>query len=417
MFKNLRSIAISYLPSQYKEIAENFSYVLALRIAQQIINFISFFFIINYVQKDIVGNYQFVLSVIALVSVTSLPGMRNALMQSVARGHGGFFKVATRYAFLGSLIGSFILILIAGYYYFQNNIFMAIAFSISSLFMPFSKGLFMWKASYSGQERFKQLSLIDASASLISSALLMISVMFYTNSHVILLSITVLIPSLQNLILWKLEANRYKYAPTSEEGMSEYGLKTSAYQIFPLTAREIDKLSVYSFMSSADLAAYNVAMKIPEAIKSVIQNLGDVIMPKFARTNKITTKMHKSMGGISALLFIAITFFAFAVFPIIFDTLVPDEYNDSLHYSQALLCTVAIGNYAILRSKYIKSQKDLESFKKLSFMSSAVKIVLSPLFIFFMGVWGAIAAILIQRVVLIVLTESIVRKLYRENKT
>lgn len=413
MFKKTRLIATSYLPAQYKEIAKHFSYLFALRVAQQLIGFVSFFFIVHYVPKEIIGHYQFVLSVIALVSITSLPGMRGALMQSVARKRGGFFKTATRYSVIGAVAGSLILLIIAGYHFVINDLMMAIAFAVAALLNPLGQGLLTWKSSYSGEERFKALAVIDAMSSLITSAFLMISALFYNESHILLLCIALIIPAIQNFIFWGIEFRKYKASSVGEDGMKEYGLKTSAYQIFPTVAGQIDRISIYNFMSASDLAAYSVAMKIPEALKSVIQNLGDVLMPKFAKLPKFTPKMDKTMGMFSLLSLVVIIGFAFTVFPLIFKFLVPSEYESSIYYVQALLCTVAIGNHAILRSKYIKSQKDAENFKRLVTMNSIIRVVSMPVFIFFLGIWGAVAAIFIQRIITSIFTEYLIIKYYK----
>lgn len=412
MLQKILSEIEPHLPSQYKEIAKHFSYVFVLRVLQQFISFVSFFFIVHHVPKEVIGHYHFVLSVIALISITSLPGIRNALMQSIARHRGGFFYKATKYSFLSSLLGSLTLIVVAVYHFFVNDIFMVVAFMIAAAITPFSQGLLSWRSSLAGEERFKVLSIIDTSATLVLSLMLMASAVLYVESHIVLLSIALIVPAIQNIILWGQEKKRYIDAPAAEENMVEYGLKTSGYQAFPILAREIDKLSVYNFMSAGDLAAYNIAMKIPEAVKSVFQNLGDVIMPKFARIPKFTPKMDKTMGAFSFLSLFLVIGFAFTLFPLIFKLLVPTEYKGSIGYAQALLCTVAVGNHGILRGKYIKSQKDAQSFKKLTFISSIVKILSAPALVFFYDIWGAVFAIFVQRVFISVYTEYLIRTKY-----
>lgn len=246
MLQKILSKIEPHLPAQYKQIAEHFSYVFALKIAQQLFGFVSFFFILQYVPREIIGHYYFVLSTIALVSITSLPGMRGALLQSVARKRRGFFNTATRYSFIGASLGSLILLIIAGYHFVINDMVMAIAFVIAALLNPLGQGLLTWKSIYSGEERFKALSVIDAMSSFITLIFLTISVLFYNETHVLLLCIALVIPAIQNFIFWGIEFRKYKVSSAVEDGMKEYGLKTSAYQVFPNVAKEIDKISVYN---------------------------------------------------------------------------------------------------------------------------------------------------------------------------
>lgn len=403
-----------YLPAQYKEIVRHFSYVFLLRVLQQVVGFVSFFFIIHYLPKEVIGDYHFVLSCVALVSIMSLPGMRVALVQSIARDHGGFFVQASRYSFLGACAGTGILLGIAGYYYlFAQDNLMTATFVVAALINPLGKGLFLWRSSYAGAERFKMLSIFEAGETLITSLLLMVSVLFYKESHIVLLSVALAVPAVLNLFLWFPEYKKYHEEKGGEEGMESYGFKTSAYQIFPVVAKEIDRICVYNFVSAAELAAYSVASKIPEAIKMLFQNLGDVITPKFARMKGFTDKLDRILGLLSLVSFFVIIVFAFTLFPLLFNGLVPAEYADSLLYAQILLCSVAIGNHAILRARYIRAQKDADSFRSLMVVGMGIRIVTVLLFVPFWGVWGAVIAVFIQRIFTSVFTEYLIRTKYR----
>lgn len=402
------------LPHTYREIGTHFSYVFALQITQQVIGFVSFFFIVHYVPKEIIGHYHFVLSVIALVSITALPGMRAALMQSIARGYGGFFKTATKYSVLGAGVGSVMLGGIGGYFLlFKDDPIMAAAFGVAALFNPLSQGLMIWKSSYTGAERFKALSLIDASATLATSLFLIASVFVHTETPVLLLSIAVIIPALQNLIMWCIEYGKYREATTAEDRMQEYGLKTSGYDVLTTVAGQVDRLAIYNFMSAGDLAVYNVAMKIPEAIKNVFQNIGFVIMPKFSRMKVFTDGLDRKLKWLSFFSLIAIVAVTFTIFPWIYLLIVPESYAYSLVYAQALLISVGIGNHAVFRAKYIRSQKDPESYRALVLGGTVIKIVSAPLLVYAMGVWGAVIAIFIQRVFMSGFTEYLIRKKFK----
>ena len=400
----------SYLPSQYKEIVEHFSYVSVLRLAQQLISFVSFFFIVKYVPQEIVGHYHFVLSVVALVSITSLPGMRTAVVQAMARGQAGFFKVATRYCFLGSSLGSAILLVIAAYHYiWLNDFIMAVAFVIAACLNPAAKGFMLWKTSYAGEERFKMLSVLNTVGTLITSSFLMLSVLFYTDSHVVLLAIALIVPALQNLILTAYEFQRHKSSTEAEDDLRVYGIKSSKYHILPVIAGEIDRISIYSFISASELALYNVAMKIPEIFKTLIRNLGTVIMPKLARMPSYSQKLNRYFTMVSTVLLVLIVIFSFTILDEIFYWLTPPEYHSALIYAQALLFTFAVGNYGFLKGRYIYAQKNIESNKKISIASNIIKITLMPVMVFFFQVWGAIFTIFAQRLFVSVYVNFIIK--------
>jgi len=414
MIGALYSKLLSRLPEKYREVLSHFSYVFTFQIGQQALTLISFFFIVHHLPKEVIGHYQFVLSVIALVSITSLSGMRGALMQSVARGKTGFFKIASRYCFLGGLLGSVILGGMSFYFFYSEDQMMAAAFLIAAVFNPVSQGLMIWKGSYTGAERFKMLSISNVLCTLAVSLFLVGSIFFYTGSHIVLLAIAVVIPAMQNFIMWYSDFLKYRDEVSYDETMIGYGLKTSGYSVFQIGSQQVDRLAIYNFMSAEELAAYNVAMRIPDAIKSIFQNLGYVIMPKFARMRSFSLGMNKNLRLLSITSFLVIVTFAFTIFPVIFRFIVPSTYEDSLLYAQVLLCSVAVGNHAILQTKYIMSQGDSESFRDLTLVSTIIKILTVPILVYFFGTWGAIAAVFMQRITYAVFASYLIHKKFRE---
>ena len=82
----------------------------------------------NLITKETFGSYKYILSFVGILSIPTLFGMGTAVVRAVARGHEGSLisalKMKIRWGFWGSLIG----ILLSGYYYFQGNGILAIAF-------------------------------------------------------------------------------------------------------------------------------------------------------------------------------------------------------------------------------------------------------------------------------------------------
>lgn len=400
-----------FLPSKYKIILKNFSYIFALQIFQQIASAISFFVIIAHLPKEAVGHYHFILSVLGIVSITSLPGMRTAIMQSVARGNRGFYVNATKYCFLISFTGSAVLFLISGYYYlYLNNLTMSLGFLVAAFFMPFTKGLMTWKSSYVGKENFKILSFIDAVGATLVSVFLMLSVLLYDETFIILLFLALSIPAIQNLLLTYLEIQKSRSVLNEEDGMIEYGLKTSAYNIMPLVAQEIDRISIYNFVSASELAAYNVAQKIPDIFKTIFRNFAVVIAPDLAKTKTYTKKLNRYFTLISSAFLLFSLLFCFTLLDNVFFMLTPTEYHEALPYAQALLIAFTVGNFGFFKSKYIYAQKNIGSNRSILIASNIVKLLLTPLLVFFFQIWGAITAIILQRLFVSMYVNVLIRK-------
>jgi O-antigen/teichoic acid export membrane protein len=84
----------------------------------------------NLLSKGAYGIYQYVLSIAATLSVTTLPGMTTALTQAVAKGQEGVFYEMTRIRIAWGLVGGSLCLILGAYYFLQEN---AELCSVSSL--------------------------------------------------------------------------------------------------------------------------------------------------------------------------------------------------------------------------------------------------------------------------------------------
>ena len=182
----------------YKKFYLNISTSIISRGFQKILNFISFLFIVNNISPEILGNFQFVLSILMTVSIFSLNGMNISLIAALSKKKNDFFLKATKLSFSYSFIGSIILIIFSLYNFINGENAMAICFIIASLLNPFFKGLLSWKVKKISFGKYLELSKIELLNSIILNLFLILSVIFYTNDQIYLVLISVLIPSLQN---------------------------------------------------------------------------------------------------------------------------------------------------------------------------------------------------------------------------
>ena len=65
------------------------------RVVQRAAGLISLYFVVRHLSPADLGQYQFVTVVIATAAFLALPGLDNALMQSIARGSRGLYRRAT----------------------------------------------------------------------------------------------------------------------------------------------------------------------------------------------------------------------------------------------------------------------------------------------------------------------------------
>ena len=79
----------SLLSGSYSLIAKNAGLLIGLQAVQRLLGLVTTYFVVRVLSQDGFGSYQYVLSVIGVVSIFGMPGINNAVMQSVARGYRG----------------------------------------------------------------------------------------------------------------------------------------------------------------------------------------------------------------------------------------------------------------------------------------------------------------------------------------
>src|SRR3989344_3136851 len=106
----------------------------------QIVSSISSFLLIiafaNLVPKETYGTYKYVLSIVGILLIPSLPGISTAVSMAATRGLDGTLALAlttkVRWGFISSLAS----LLLAGYYFVSGNTSLMISFLIASIFLP-----------------------------------------------------------------------------------------------------------------------------------------------------------------------------------------------------------------------------------------------------------------------------------------
>jgi len=86
--------------------------------------------------KETFGTYQYVLSIVGIISIFALPGMYPALIRAVAQGKEGEFGKVAKEKIKWGLLGTVGLFLISGWYFIQNNEILGISFIIAGLALP-----------------------------------------------------------------------------------------------------------------------------------------------------------------------------------------------------------------------------------------------------------------------------------------
>src|SRR5690606_12719696 len=101
-------------------------------------NFGIVWLIANYSSQASLGRFQFLLSVMGVLTIFTLPGMKSSILQSLSNGYDSSLIRGTLASIKFSLVGSLLLAITSVYFYiFQKDSQYGYAFLIASLFFPF----------------------------------------------------------------------------------------------------------------------------------------------------------------------------------------------------------------------------------------------------------------------------------------
>ena len=126
--------------------------------------------------KELFGEYNFLNSVIAIVSIVAIPGLNTSMLRSISRNMDGVYIKAVKLSFMWSLLGIPILFLIGCYYYFFNSQVIGLGLFIAAVFFPLIYAPNNWIALLQGKRRFDIFAKYSIIQSIIRTSTILIAI-------------------------------------------------------------------------------------------------------------------------------------------------------------------------------------------------------------------------------------------------
>lgn len=383
-----------------------------LRFIQLGAGLVATYFLARSMSREAFGEYNMVLNAIGVLTVFSLSGLNNSIMQAVARGYAGTYRATVPIAFASSVLGSAVLVALAGWYYWYGHPQLAQGLLIAAFLFPFAHGLLQWKSVITGNGRFGQLLLHDGLASVMTYSLIVVMVLSYPGEYVLPVVVALLIPGLYNVVL---TAAKYRQIPADapvEADNIGYGIETSFFSSLGAIGSNLDRLLLFFFLSPSVLAVFVAAGRIPDLLSGAMQDVSAVLAPRLAKHEAYTRRLDRIFALLSMIYGGAIVLLAFTAMPYLVTFLFGDAYADAVPYAQALTCSAAIGYLANLRFRYIRSRIDARSFRDITLISSAVRVVAFLILVPPFGLVGAVIATFAYRFALMGIVRVAIKRHY-----
>lgn len=237
--------------------------------------------------KDSFGQYRFILSILPILIIFTLPEMGLSLSRSIARGKTiDLIKIAkekTKWGLLGALLA----LILAAYYFYAGNMLIFYALLITSAFIPFMESLYIYIAYYKGNQDFKTAAAYHSISRVFQASVIIITALIFKNV------IAILIAYLTGQLIARfvffrktVKSINYKEPISGDEENTtviSYGKNLSLLSVVGTIRDNLDKLLVWHFLGAEILAIYYVALTIPNNLVLLFNVLPRIAFPKFAK--------------------------------------------------------------------------------------------------------------------------------------
>lgn len=332
MVKNLantiRGVDKQYLASGFLSLGSN-------HLAGVLIALLTSYFFANYLSKGVYGNYQFVLTILGVMSIFTLRGVGKQIIREYVQTGKSILVPKTKQFILYALPVSGIGLITSIYFYFKQNTELAISLSIISLSFPLLNGLLFYSTHLLAKEDFRKKAILGViqnaipAISLISMILLGAGltelILTYCISHIVTLG-----------CLYTYTVRTYQIPLRESASRTSSEVHLSLGQSILEIGKISDKLITFSFLGAAPFASYMIALLPVRELMRIPQILRSLLLPKFSQHNYKQVRAHiYGKTFILLILFSSIAALYSICAPYLFSILFP-QYIDSVFLTQLM---------------------------------------------------------------------------------
>ncbi len=251
------------------------------------------YLIANKISSNDTGIYRYIYSWYGIISGVMLSGITTSLTISIAKGYNSL-RSAFFYKAFCSIFGVCASLVVAGYYFYNDNSTLSIGFILLGLSIPLLELSGLYSSYLQGREDFKKASTLTI-FNKISTLLLMlifIYILHYTNSHSLLISNVFLVGITQTVYVYSLakkDKERQnipaKHLNKKDPTLLPYAIHLTLMGVIFTIGQQADKLILFSMFGSTTLAAYWIATTIPLEAQRFIAQITTIYIPKLVRAD------------------------------------------------------------------------------------------------------------------------------------
>jgi O-antigen/teichoic acid export membrane protein len=346
--------------------------------------------------KETYGQYKYILSIMGILAISSLQGMNAAIVRGVAKGFEGVFIKGFKTKLKWSLLGSIASIGMAIYFWLQGNIEFTVSFLIIAFFLPLFKSGEIYQSYLSGKKFFGQKVNYTTLIQILATAFLILT-LFLTKSLIILILVYFFSYSILRMFFYLWTIKKIKPNKKYDSKTISYGKHLSFIDIIALIAEQIDKILLFHFMGPMNLAIYSFAILPVEQIRTPLQNIQELALPKLSirPINEIKKTLPKKL--FKSIIFILIMIAVYIILVPYFFKIFYPQYIDSVFYSRLFSFDLLVFPVSMMVLALQAKMKTKELYK-INIINPIIRIILFIVLIPLYGILGAIIAILLSQI-------------------
>jgi len=309
----------------------------------------------TYISPDSFGIYQYVLSVSALCTISTISGINKTITGYVTKGFHGTVKVSTVMSVKTGVIGILILIGFGLYsFYVKSNLLESTLFFIAAIFFIPYRIFPRYQSILAGLNKFKDKLLMQSAFTIFNLALgFIVLVIFHQD---------ILVYALSQLAFQSFCFTFFfiiTYKKLSNKNIDDEYLNHSLIISLIGLGSDIIVPGIQIYLNYAlgpsFLALYAIANKMTSSIGGAIKSIVSPVVIKLASKSEVEHKEAVFRLIPLLLLFgIIIYGFVFLAIDIVGPLLVDKQYNDSLYYAKLLTLVLIFSPlFAILRGNIL----------------------------------------------------------------
>lgn len=347
--------------------------------------------------KELYGQYLFVLAVFGLFSIVSIPGVKTVILRTTAQGHDGVYRKATRFSFFWSLPGVLLLVITGISFYLFKTKILGIILVAFALFFPLVTSLQNWIFFLKGRSEFRTLALYNFIKLLVGLIAITLSIVFTGNLVIILLAYFLVDGGLN--VLYHIKSLGLLRNDELDAGWKKQSYALTIMDLSSIIFGRVDVVLIGALLTYEQVAIYGLVMKFADAFFQLIRGTIEAVLPNLFQSKKITVRYFYKFFFLSFL--VPIILYSIIKYPILF--LYPQDYSDVVRFSKVYLAIIPFYFFNSIASCFmVKYQLNAEiNISRITSMIILIGLysVLIPLY----GIWGGVVSSMLYFIVQLLL--------------